>query len=149
MRLLILLALGLLAGCDVLPRDPEGTQKTIEAAKRFSVASADATSLRGERRVAPLIAELEKRTGARAQWEAVSGEVALKHLADGRLDLVVGHFRKDSPWKTEVAFGPPLATTGSKDDPIELKPAMRNGENRWIVTVERAVRAVSAEARGR
>ena len=47
----------------------------------------------------------------------------------------------------DVAFGPPLSTTGTKDTPLQLKAAMRNGENRWIMTVERASRAISQEAR--
>lgn len=147
MRLLVLMALGLLAGCDALPRDPDGTQKTIETSKRFSVASADGAALREDKHVARLIAELEQRTRAKAQWHSESGEVALKDLSEGKLDLVIGHFRRDSPWQTEVAFGPPLSSAGPKDDPIELKPAMRNGENRWVMTVERATRAVSATAR--
>jgi hypothetical protein len=60
---------------------------------------------------------------------------------------VIGRFQADSPWATDVAFGPPLLKTGTKDGPLELKAAMRNGENRWIMTVERASRAVSQEAR--
>jgi len=71
----------------------------------------------------------------------------LQRLDAGELDLVIGRFTADSPWTSEVAFAPALSTTGAEDAPIELKAAMRNGENRWIMTVERASRAISQKAR--
>lgn len=147
MRLPVLAALSLLAACDTLPRDPEGTQQAIERSRTFSVAPADGTAIRSDPQVAALIVELERRTGAVAQWRQGSGEMAIQQLSDGKLDLVIGRFHRESPWQAEVAFGPPLSIGGTRDDPIELKPAMRNGENRWVMTVERAARAVSATAR--
>lgn len=137
-----LLALG---ACDALPRDPAGTSTRIERTRTFSVALAD-PSVRSAPQVGQLVAEIERRTHARAQWQAGSGEALLRRLDGGELDLVIGRFTDDSPWTTEVAFAPALSTTGTEGAPIELKAAMRNGENRWIMTVERASRAISKEA---
>ena len=146
MRLMIALSLLLLGACDILPRDPAGTSTRIEKTATFTVALAD-PSVRTERRVGLLIHEIERRTKAKAQWRAGSGEALLQLLDTKGLDLVIGRFTADSPWATGVAFGPTLLATGPKGSPIELKTAMRNGENRWIMTVEQASRAISQEAR--
>ncbi len=135
-----------LTACDALPRDPDGTSDRVAQSGRFTVALAD-PSLRADPLVTSLIRDVERRSKARAQWQGGSGETLFKHLDDDRLDLVIGRFRADTPWATMAAFGPPLASHGESKDRLELKAAMRNGENRWIMTVERASRAVSAEAR--
>lgn len=139
-------ALLLLSACDMLPRDPAGTSQRIERSRTFNVALAD-PAIRSAPQVSKLVAEIERRTKSRAEWHSGSGEALFQHMSEGRLDLVIGRFTADSPWATDVAFAPALATSGSKDAPIELKAAMRNGENRWIMTVERASRAISQEAR--
>lgn len=139
-------ALFFLGACDALPRDPAGTSTRIEQRRSFTVALADPT-IGSAPQVDRLVEEIERRTKARAQWRSGSGEPLFQKLDEGRLDLVIGRFTADSPWATDVAFAPALSTSGTKDAPIELKAAMRNGENRWIMTVERASRAISQEAR--
>lgn len=132
----------LACGCEALPRDPDGTLKRIESSRSFQV------GLIGPAQAGKaLIAALERRTGARAVARPMTAEPALQALDEGRVDLVLGPFLRKSPWSTDVALGPPLAVGGTKDQPIEYKAAVRNGENRWLMTVERASRAVSAEAR--
>lgn len=146
MKKLTLIGLCLLAACDALPRDPEGTSKRILETRQFSVSLTDA-ALRGNAAASRLITQLEKQTGARAIVRSGSVEPTLQAATKGQVDLVIGQFRRDSPWRTEIAFGPPLASFGPKDDPIELKAAVRNGENRWLMTVERASRAISSGSR--
>lgn len=141
-----LLAVLLLGACDALPRDPADTSTRIEQTRSFTVALAD-PSISAAPQVDKLVREIERRTKARAQWRTGFGEPLLQQLDNGSLDLVIGRFTADSPWSTNVAFGPALSTSGSKDAPVELKAAMRNGENRWIITVERASRAISREDR--
>lgn len=146
MRAVIVLAILSLAACDVLPRDPAGTSKRIAEERTFTVALAD-PAVNEAPQVQKLVHEIERRTRAKVQWRPGAGEALFQQLDDGTLDLVIGRFMADSPWAMDVAFGPPLSTTGTKDAPLELKAAMRNGENRWIMTVERASRAISQEAR--
>lgn len=139
-------ALLLLSACDALPHDPAGTSTRIEHSRTFTVALAD-PAVRSAPQVGKLVAEIERRTHARAEWRSGAGESLLQQLNEGALDLVIGRFTADSPWATDVAFAPTLSTSGGEDAPIELKAAMRNGENRWVMTVERASRAISQEAR--
>lgn len=141
-----LLACLTLGACDALPRDPEGTSQRIATQGHFLVGTTD-PSARTASETGKLIKEIERRTGARSQWVDGAGEALLKRLDGGSLDLAVGRFAETSPWLTDVGFGPPLSASGVKGDRIELKAAMRNGESRWIMTVERASRAISAEAR--
>jgi hypothetical protein len=146
MRGVIVLAMLLLAACDMLPRDPAGTSNRIAQERAFTVALAD-PAIHAAPEVQWLVHEIERRTGAKAHWQPGAGEGLFQQLDDGTLDLVIGRFLADSPWAMDVAFGPPLSKTGTKAAPLELKAAMRNGENRWIMTVERASRAISQEAR--
>ena len=137
----------LLSGaCDALPRDPDGTLLRVAQEQRFTVALAEPTVGRAPE-VAKLVREIERRTGAQARWLPGSGEELLRQLDEGTIDLVISRFTAESPWASDVAFGPELATSGTTDAPLKLRAAMRNGENRWIMTVERASRAVSREAR--
>jgi hypothetical protein len=137
-----LLLLFLLPACDALPRDPEGTLHRVESTQRFTVGMT-----RQSREGQILVHAIERRTGAKAQWRSGDAEPMLQALSKGKLDLVIGAFAKDSPWATDVAFAPALISIGPQDKPIEIKAAMRNGENRWIMTVERASRAIAQEAR--
>ncbi|PNU05963.1 hypothetical protein [Novosphingobium guangzhouense] len=136
----------LLSACEGLPRDPAGTLARVEKNHIFTVGLvAGAYESPAARR---LLAEIAKRTRARPQVIHGPQEVLLEHLSQGRADLVIGSFSEASPWETEMAFGPALASQGAGKHAIELKAAMRNGENRWIMLVERASRAVSREASG-
>ncbi|WP_260929182.1 hypothetical protein [Novosphingobium sp. 9] len=145
MKWAMLVTAFLLPGCEALPRDPENTSQRIAHERQFKVGMVAGTERRKEGQ--QLIGEISKRIYAHPSIAVGTAEDLLQRVSDGNLDLVLGEFTKASPWKTEVAFGPPLRASGPKSDPLELKAAMRNGENRWIMLVERASRAVSAEAR--
>ncbi|WBQ19057.1 hypothetical protein [Sphingobium yanoikuyae] len=142
---LVLGATLLLPACEALPVDPENTSQKIVRDRQFTVGLVAGTTQ--ERMVEQLLGEVAKRTHARPRVVSGATEILLQGVSKGKLDLVIGEFTKNSPWQTDVAFGPPLRSSGLKSDPLELKAAMRNGENRWITLVERASRAVSAEAR--
>lgn len=94
-------------------------------------------------RTATLIARLAQETGAKPRIARGAAEPLLADLEAGRLDLVIGPFTADSPWKIMVALGPPLATSGPEGARLQWQAAARNGENRWIMTVEQASRAIA------
>lgn len=148
MKQLVVMCLLVVAGCDSLPQDPGKSSKRIEATGRFSVGLVD-PDLRRDPHLVALVRRLERMSGARAEWRAGSGETLLSEVKRGDVDLAVGRFSEASPWTKELAMGPPLVSSGPPDEPLELKAVMRNGENRWIMTVERASRAVAGEVRGR
>lgn len=135
----------LLGGCNAIPKDPDGTMSNIEKSGRLRVALIALPSK--EAVVAgKLVRLLEQRTGASAEIRPGTGEVALTALRQGQVDLVIGSFAKDTPWATDVAFGPPLALSGSEEEMVEVKAAVRNGENRWLMAVEGASRAAAPQA---
>ncbi|WP_232493108.1 hypothetical protein [Novosphingobium kaempferiae] len=135
----------LLPACQALPQDARGTLARIEHTRKFTVGMI-AGSERGPE-TDQLIQRIEHASNARAERSLGEADVLLSALADGQIDLVVGAFAKDSPWKTEVSFGPSLKVAGEGGHAIEMKAAMRNGENRWIMLVERASRDSTGRAR--
>lgn len=143
MRCLLAGFLLVLSACGALPQDPQGTLDRIGKTKQIQIGLVAGTPNVPE--VQQLINEIEVRAIAHAQMSKGSAEDLLQRLSTGKVDLVVGAFAKDSPWKTMVAFGPAVRTFGAKKDLIEVKGAMRNGENRWIMLVERASRTVSRD----
>jgi hypothetical protein len=148
MKRLLLAGFALVSACNALPRDPAGTSSRVARGHSFRIGFADADAA-GDPQAASLVKKLEAATHAKAIIVDGAGEVLLKHLADGDVDVPLGNFRADSPWQTEIAFAPPLRTSGKSSDALELKAAMRNGENRWIMTVERASRAVVGPGGGK
>ena len=85
-------------------------------------------------------AALEGRTGARAALVTGSAEPLLLDLETGKLDLVIAEMSKKSPWARDVAVIEPLATRRAGEEEIALSPIARNGENRWVMTLEQTVR---------
>ena len=68
------------------------------------------------------------------------GEHALHWLEDGKVDAVVGHFAKASPWQTEIALSKPVGRTEPGDGKLPvLRIARRNGENALVLATDRAV----------
>jgi hypothetical protein len=131
----------LLCGCDGFPRDPGETSQRVVREKAFRVGFV-APEISGEAPVSRLIRQLEKATGARSEVVPGSGEALLARLQSGEVDVVVGRFQAGSPWASEISRGPALSASGAPENRLELKAAMRNGENRWIMQVERASRVV-------
>lgn len=143
MKRIFLTGVVLLSACNALPRDPRGTSDRIEHEHRFTVGFADGEAAR-EPQATALLKAIETKMRAKAVVVPGSGEALLKRLEEGGVDLAIGRFRADSPWQTDVAFAPALRSAGTSSDALELKGAMPNGENRWIMTVEHASRAVAA-----
>ena len=117
----------------------EGTLDTIERDGRFRVGIA-ALSADDRATAQRFVSRLEASTGARAEVVDASLERLIGRLEDGQIDLLIAEFRKDTPWAKSVAIAEPLATRTVGGHAIELAPAARNGENRWVALVEREVR---------
>ncbi|MFW2829767.1 hypothetical protein [Sphingomonas sp. ID0503] len=148
MKRALVFCLVLLSACDSLPRDPAGTSDRIARTRTFTVAAVD-PSVRAAPEVGALLQAIARTTGARPAWREGTGETVLEALDQGKLDLAIGRFTKSSPWENQIALAPPLATSRTDDAQLELRAAARNGENRWIMTVERASRTVPQRTGGR
>lgn len=137
-RTLLLVAL-LLAGCDAIPSDPDGTLERVRGERRFRVGLI-ASPVPPHDRAAELLRRLSRATGAKAAVERGPAEALLTRLEEGSLDLVLGEFAEKSPWAAQVTLTEPIGPKGR----TILAAAARNGENAWIALVHREARAASA-----
>lgn len=92
---------------------------------------------------APALALLDayaRRHDARSTRVSVHGEHALRWLEEGKVDVVVGHFAKASPWQAAVALSKPVGRDEPDDNKQpDLRIARRNGENALILATDRAI----------
>jgi hypothetical protein len=139
-RYLLLMPL-LLAACEGLPKDVEGTSAGVDARGYMRVGLVSDEGIEGE---VEKTRELLARLGP-ARVERAPTEPLLSRLEAGELDLVLVTVDDKSPWKTRVTFGPRLASEDIGGRPHSLRPAMMNGENAWIGRVYRAATAIGGK----
>jgi len=143
MKIMGLILCLFVAGCDNFPRDPEGTSDRIAESGEIRVGMAplrDARDRAGARR---LLEHMSHESGARLAIRADAAERMLHDLEEGRLDLVIAPFHAKTPWASMVALSPPIVIHGRTSKGTQLRAAMRSGENRWIMRIEKAARAVA------
>lgn len=136
----------LLGGCSELPRDADGTLDRVTRDGIIRVGLAEPEEVAVQAPVRAMLHRVSEETGARPRIVRGSLEPLLSALQEGGLDMVVAPFAADTPWATRISLAPPLAVAGRGDTRLELRAAMLNGENRWVMTVERATRAAAPEA---
>jgi len=138
--------LGLLtASCGPYPRDIEGSFDRIGTSKVIRVGVVEGSIRPTNSAVATAyLRRLRAATGATPRITSGSSEPLLASLETGDLDLVIGEFALDSPWNTQATLIEPIAERTVGDRPIGLSPIARNGENRWIMVLEREVRDLKA-----
>lgn len=144
MRTLLFFSFILLAACDGIPRDPEGTLERIRREQVMHVGIVDGASPQGVGLSSALIAALAEDTGAKPVVTRGALEPLLVRLEAGEIDLMVGgRFAEDTPWKTRVTLGPPLASQVAAASTLNEHAVTRNGENAWIVLVQREAKALA------
>ncbi|HYE26855.1 MAG TPA: hypothetical protein VEA61_01280 [Allosphingosinicella sp.] len=133
-----------LAGCDRLPRDPDGTLDRIRAEQRFRVgliATGDAPT--GAELESVFLGRVARATGATPLLKQGASEPLLLELEEGGLDLVIGPLSPESPWVDRVALLRPIGEIRAPQH-LVLTPIARKGENRWIMLLEAEARATLA-----
>lgn len=128
----------LLVACADYPRDIEGTSETVTESGTIRVGMIAGSAVTPASHA--FLARLQRQTGASTRLTTGSAEPLLLALEAGELDLVIGELAKDSPWAKDVAVIEPIAARRAGEDEIHLAPIVRNGENRWMMAVERAAR---------
>lgn len=136
-------ALMLTSACTALPRDPDATLTDIQKSRQINVGLIADPHPLAPGRVQALLVHLRDKTGATLVRRSGAAEPLLDQLRHGELDLVIGTFTEETPWETDVALAPPIAIAGPQDRRLELRAAAKNGENAWIMMVERASKAVA------
>jgi DNA-binding transcriptional LysR family regulator len=142
-RVAVILLFSSLAGCDALPRDPNGTLDRVRQSHTIRVGLAGPAM---PQRARALLAALAQQESARIDLRTGSLERLIVELDADRVDLVIAEVTKRTPWKKLVAPGPPLLVLGKGQERTEWRALMKNGENRWIMQVEKASRAVAPKA---
>jgi hypothetical protein len=143
-KTILAVAMSALAGCSDLPKDPDGTLDRIVRERQFRVGIVASRGADAAPHGA-LIARVAAATGARPAIEHDAAERLLIRLEDGALDLVLGEFEREGPWTTRVHILPALASgrTGSRETVVAAAAA--NGENGWIMLVDREARELGGE----
>jgi hypothetical protein len=131
------IALGLLGGCADIPRDASGTLDSVRSRAVLRVGLVPNHSPAENERQSRFAEHIAREAGGSPQLSRGSSEELLTKLETGGLDLVVGSFASDSPWKGRVAFVPD--SPRGKDRPTFGAAAVRNGENAWLAFIHRRV----------
>jgi hypothetical protein len=140
----LLLALG---GCGSLPRDQEQTLERIGETREVRVGMAAAAERSPHfARLFTFIHRSAAAAGGTPRIEVGAAEALLLRLEAGELDLVVGEFDKTSPWYQRVHLLPAIAERSAGDSSLEATAAARNGENGWIMLLEREARLIAADS---
>ena len=137
-----LLFLLMLAGCGAFPRDASGTTERIIRNGTMRVAVAPGTP-----DAAPalsLLRDYARQYDARLAVVRVHGDHAPRWLEEGKVDALVGHFAKASPWAADISLSNAVGRPepGDSKQPV-LRIARRNGENALILATDRAVAAMA------
>lgn len=138
LRMVLAASLVALPGCD-LPQDQEQTEILVR--ERGAIRLGRVAGARPDPVGEAVLAAVSHDIGVGIETREGESERLLSDLEEGELDLVYGHFPQDSPWSRKVYFGQPLGWD-SPPPPHTHVPrfVMRNGENRWIMRIERAAR---------
>jgi hypothetical protein len=130
-----------------LPRDQERTLERIAETREVRVGmTAAADQSPHYARLSNLLQRSAVAAGGSPRIEVGAAEALLLRLEAGELDLVIGEFDRSSPWYRRVHLLPPLATRSTGDSELEATAAARNGENGWIMLIEREARALSSQS---
>ena len=139
-RFLILLLttafLTVLTACDDYPKDPGGTlERARGSVFRAGLVENPPWAMREDGRARGSEVELVERFAASldatVEWSDLSGHQALRALKEQNLDIVVGGFVEGDPWRAEVGFTRPYIPD------TKHVMAVPNGENAWLVALER------------
>jgi hypothetical protein len=106
---------------------------------------ADGGATVGDSETAAFLAAVSRATGARAAVRQGAAEPLLLDLEAGKLDLVIGAISPKSPWAAEVAILRPIAEPTAPQH-LVVTPVARNGENKWIMLLEREADSVAGGA---
>ncbi len=135
--LIAALALAVLAACKV-PADPEGT--TVEVTGDVLKVGAlttplDTTDAEAVRRISEAM---------QAQTELVTGDPhsLFTQLEEGAIHLVAGRIPANTPFAADVGLSAPIGRIQLAGESEDRVLAIRKGENRFLVTLNRAIKGM-------
>jgi len=129
-------ALGMLAGCDDLPRDPEDTTEQVTGAVlRVGWVAGTEPSEIERAAVQDLAGRLD------AAVTATEGPVhqLVADLDEGKLHLVGGALPEKTPFASDIGLTKPVGTVVLRGEAQPTVMAIRSGENRFLLLVNEAI----------
>jgi polar amino acid transport system substrate-binding protein len=131
-----------LAGCN-LPRDADGTLARVQNGALHLGVADDSPWVVVQGRVvsgyeSALVSQLAGELHARIETTHGAEADLFEKLHKRDLDIVIGGFTSDSPWKTQVAFTKGYHKDREGKDHVLALP---RGENAWLVRVEQFLHA--------
>ena len=133
--LLCSLALGL-AGCD-LPKDPEGTLDEVRGGNlRVGVLPGNPEAEGQDREIVAVLAEALR---AAPNFRPDDAHALFHSLKEGELDLVVGGLPASTLFVAEAGLSREAGPLFRPDDEEKRVLAVRQGENGFLVEVNRAI----------
>lgn len=152
-RLLVLLAVAALTGCD-FPRDPEGTLDAVRGAELVvGVSEAPPWIEGGGREPQGIEADIVRRVAdaldAEIRWIWLPAEEQMTRLARFELHLAVGRHTRDSPLAREVGATRPWYVSTERHGDTEVTRRYHvflvpPGENGWLMWLEQRLDADSS-----
>lgn len=133
----------MLASCQAIPIDQSGTLERISEHGVLRVGMITGLAPSEKSRLQILVGRSAAAAGGRPVLTEGAAEPLLLMLEAGELDVVVGAFDSSSPWSSRVHLLPPLSIERHGKSDIEATAAVRNGENGWIMLLEREAKSLS------
>ena len=131
--------LPVLATACGLPRDPEKTSERIASTHELRVGLTDngewvdASSPEPTGIEPDLVREYARRLGAHVLWSSGSEAALAQQLKHHELELAIGGFDAQTPWKAIAGVSRPFAETADKKKHVFLTAP---GENRFILSLD-------------
>ena len=128
----------LTAACG-LPRDPEKTSERIASTHELRVGVTDNGEWVDASGPEPtgiepdLVREYAGRLGAHVRWSSGSEAALAQQLKHHELELAIGGFDAQTPWKAIAGVSRPFAETADKKKHVFLTAP---GENRFILSLD-------------
>lgn len=134
-----LLCCVLLAGCDAFPKDPEKTLSRIQESGRLTIGLVHNPPWvaigAGKGVEEKLVSGFARSLAVKPHWQVVDARQGFAMLDRGELDILIGGFLQSTPYKKAGYTRPYLIT--KNDKPHRHVIAVRRGENRFLVTLEK------------
>jgi hypothetical protein len=144
---MLLVGITVTAACGSYPDDVESTLSSIQSAHVIHVGLIAGTDRSPNFAKAQIyLRQVSKDVGATVELREGSTEALLAEVEQGSLDLVIGEIAVDSPWLPDIAVVEPIAERRVGKRSLGLGAIARNGENRWIMLLERHARDVKTSS---
>ncbi|QUT05110.1 hypothetical protein KFK14_19215 [Sphingobium phenoxybenzoativorans] len=147
MRWMVVMGLFGVTACGSYPADAEGTLNAIKHAHVIRVGLIEGTQRSPNfSKVQSYLKQVSEDVGAKVEVRQGSAEALFAEIEQGSLDVAVGEIASDSPWLPDVAVVEPIAKRSVGHCSLGLSAIARNGENAWIMVLERHARDMKVKS---